>query len=71
MNESTNITIVTINDIAVEIKEAFILRFKPQTFSSIQHFEEAGEFIRDSALVNIIENDCKYDKLNSSCCMAI
>ena len=60
VNGNANITLVTISDIALETNEFFILRLNAQSFSSIQHIEEKGEFITDIASVNIIDDDCKY-----------
>ena len=44
----------------LEYDDRVLLRFTPDNASLIRGLEDMGEFIRDSAMVNIIDDDCKY-----------
>ena len=58
---SADIRLFTTNDeITLEYNDTVILRFDSQRPSFVQDVENAGEFIRDFAIVNIIDNDRKY-----------
>ena len=50
------------DDITLEYNDTVILRFivNPGLASLIQQLETAGEYIRDTAIVNIIDENRKY-----------
>ena len=52
------------DDITLEYNDTVILRFivHPGLAALIQQLEAAGEYIRDTAIVDIIDNDRKYSK---------
>ena len=57
---SADIRLFTTDDnITLEYDDTVILRFTPDNSSFIPGVEGAGEFIRDTAVVNIIDNDSK------------
>ena len=49
------------DDITLEYNDTVILKFivRSGLETLIQQLEAAGEYIRDTAIVNIIDNDCK------------
>ena len=49
----------TNDDIALEYDDTVILEFEPLYPQYMEELERKGEFIRDSAIVNIIDNDSK------------
>ena len=59
-DNSAKIRLFTINDaITLEYEDSVILRFNPASPLLIPGVEGVGEFIRDTATVNIIDNDRK------------
>ena len=57
---NTEIHLFTTNDeVTLEYEETVILRFKHQFPAFILDIEDNGQFIRDTATVNIIDNDSK------------
>ena len=56
----TNIRLVTLNDhTTLEYNEYVILTFTPGNPAVIPDLERQGEYVRTSAIVNIIDNDRK------------
>ena len=49
------------DDITLEYNDTVVLRFivNPGLAGLIQHIEAAGEYLRDNAIVNIIDNNRK------------
>ena len=59
-DNSASIRLFTTNDeITLEYDDTIILRFVAQREGFVQTVQNAGEFIRDFAIVNIIDNDRK------------
>ena len=59
VNGGINITLVTLNDdITLEYEDTVILRF---SIDPHLPFESTREYIRDTAIVNIIDSDRKCD----------
>ena len=57
---SVDIKLITIDDdIALEYDDTVTLQFNPQDPQKILQLKAAGEFIRDTAVLNIIDNDRK------------
>ena len=57
---SAEIHLYTSNDdITLEYNDTVILRFAPDNPLLIAGVEDAGEYIRDTAIVYIIDNDSK------------
>ena len=48
---------ITEDDITLEYEDTVILRFTPNYHALIPTVEQLGEFIRDTATVNILDND--------------
>ena len=48
------------DEVTLEYEDRVNLGFIPDNASLIRELEDIGEFIRGSAIVNIIDNDCKY-----------
>ena len=64
VENSADIRLITYDDfITLEYEDTVILRFTPGSPAYIQTLEQSGEFIRDSATVNIIDNDRKCEIL--------
>ena len=60
-NPSTEIRLFTVNDeITLEYEDRALLRFNPGSASLIPGLESRNECVRDTATVNIIDNDRKY-----------
>ena len=56
----TNIRLVTLNDdTTLEYNEYVTLTFTPNNPAGITGLEDEGEYVRASAIVNIIDNDRK------------
>ena len=65
-NHSAEIHLFTLHDeIALEYDDTIILRFTPDNNTFISDVENAGQFIRDTAIVNIIDNDSKLLKYSN------
>ena len=61
ISESTDISLVTVDDeMGMECEESIRLEFVHQFPPYIIFLASQGEFIRDTAIVNIIDNDRKY-----------
>ena len=59
----TNFHFVTIDDdVAMEDDEMVILRFYRYYYHFSEELETAGEFIRDMAFINIIDDDGEHYK---------
>ena len=57
---SAEIRLLTTNDyITLEYDDRVLLRFTPNNSDLIPALEGHGEYIRDTATVHIIDNDCK------------
>ena len=64
MENSTDIRLFTTNDeVTLEYEDTVILRFTPQisALDLVKSVEGAGEYIRDTSTVFIIDNDRKYN----------
>ena len=48
------------DEIALEYDDRVLLTFAPDNSDLIPGLLANGEYVRDSATVNIIDNDCKY-----------
>ena len=48
------------DDVCLEYDDRVQLRFTPDFSGLITAVEGAGEYIRDTATVHIIDNDCKH-----------
>ena len=60
-NNKAFMQLFTTNDIiSLEYEDTVTLRFTPSLSNLIQLVEDGGEFIRDTATVNIIDSDRKY-----------
>ena len=60
LNNNAMVRLFTTNDgVTLEYDDTVILRFTPDNPAFIPGVEGAGEFIRDTAVVNIIDNDSK------------
>ena len=60
VTNSAEIRLFTTNDeITLETNERILLTFTPDSSGLIDVVEGEGEFIRGSAIVNIIDNDCE------------
>ena len=60
VTNSAEIRLFTTNDeITLETNERILLTFTPDSSGLIDLVEGEGEFIRGSAIVNIIDNDCE------------
>ena len=58
---NAQVHIFTTNDgITLEYDDSIILVFTPDDPALIPGFEAAGEYIRDTATVNIIDDDSKF-----------
>ena len=44
----------------MELNESVIVQFVHSFIPYISFLESRGEFLRDNAIVDIIDNDCKY-----------
>ena len=65
-NNNTDICLLTVSDvIALEYGDTIILRFTPDNDTFISDVENAGQFIRDTAIVNIIDDDSKLLKFSN------
>ena len=54
----TTVSVVTINDdIALEYRDQVLLKFQPLHDRFIEDLEKAGEFLRDEAFLDILDND--------------
>ena len=61
IENSADIRLFTTNDeVTLEYNDTVILRFTPQMSDLVPSVEGMGEYIRDTATVNIIDNDRKY-----------
>lgn len=49
----------TNDDITLEYDDSVLLTFTPYSNGIIQELENTGEYVRDTATVNIIDNDSK------------
>ena len=59
-DNNTEMYLFTINDdVTLEYDDTVILRFTPDNPALIPVVESRGEFIRDIAVVNIIDDDSK------------
>ena len=57
---SSQIHLFTTNDgIILKYDDRVLLRFTPDIRDLILALEDYGEYVRDTAIVNIIDNDCK------------
>ena len=60
-SNTARIVLFMVNDeVTLEYDDRVHLGFIPDNASLIRELEDMGEFIRGSAIVNIIDNDCKY-----------
>ena len=54
------IPLLAIKDgITLEYNDSVVMTFSPSIASIIEVLKDAGEFLRDTAIVNIIDMDCK------------
>ena len=59
-NPSTHVRLFTVDDeTTLEFEDRVLLRFNPAIAALIPGLEGVNECIRDTATVNIIDNDCK------------
>ena len=59
-SESAQISFVAVYDEIMELNESVIVQFVHSFIPYINFLESRGEFLRDNAIVDIINNDCKY-----------
>ena len=60
---SAEIRLFTANDeVTLEYEDRVRLNFNPTAANLITDLESLGEYVRNSAIVNIIDNDCKFRK---------
>ena len=59
------------DELTLETNDRVLLTFSPDNPELIGGVEGAGEFIRDIAIVNIIDNDCEYSYLCQSVCVTL
>ena len=62
--ERSEISLVTISDTIVEYNETFVLRFEHSSADFESRIMSEGEFIRNIATVNIIDNDGKVYQIH-------
>ena len=56
------IRLFTANDeVTLEYEDRVRLNFDPTTADLITGLEAVGEYVRNSAIVNIIDDDCKHN----------
>ena len=48
------------DEITLEYEDRVLLRFTPAQADFIPGLESSVEYMRDTAIVNIIDNDCKF-----------
>ena len=59
---SAEIRLFTANDeVTLEYDDRVQLNFDPNPADLITGLEALGEYVRNTAIVNIIDNDCKFD----------
>ena len=59
-NNATSIRVFPVNDeITLEYDDRVLLRFTPAVTNFVSDLESQFEYIRDTAVVNIIDNDRK------------
>ena len=58
-DETKIVVMPTRDNISLEYDDTVILTFTPDDPGLISSLETAGEYIRDTATINIIDNDCK------------
>ena len=58
-SEEMDIHLVIFDDVTLEDNETVVLRFTPETPALISSVEDVGQYIRDTAIVNIIDDDRK------------
>ena len=57
---SAEIRLFTANDeVTLEYEDRVLLNFDPILTNLIPRLEALGEYVRNTAIVNIIDNDCK------------
>ena len=62
ISESTDISLVTVDDeMWMECEESIRLEFVHQFPPYVSFLADEGEFIRDTAIVKVIDNDCECD----------
>ena len=60
---SADIRLFTANDeVTLEYEDRVLLDFNPTAADLITALESMGEYVRNTAIVNIIDNDCKFRK---------
>ena len=60
---SAEIRLFIANDeVTLEYDDRVLLNFDPTAANLIPGLESFGEYIRNTAIVNIIDNDCKFRK---------
>ena len=58
---SAEIRLFTANDeVTLEYEDRVRLNFVPTAAILITGLEDLGEYVRNTAIVNIIDNDCKF-----------
>ena len=58
---SAEIRLFTANDeVTLEYEDRVQLNFNPTAAGLITGLESLGEYVRNTAIVNIIDSDCKY-----------
>ena len=58
-NRATIPLLATKDGITLEYNDSVLMTFSPSIGSIIHVLQNAGEFLRDTAIVNIIDMDCK------------
>ena len=59
---SSEIRLFTANDeVTLEYEDRVRLNFDPILADLIPRLEALGEYVRNTAIVNIIDNDCKHN----------
>ena len=58
---SAEIRLFAANDeVTLEYEDRVLLNFYPTAANLITGLEDLGEYVRNTAIVNIIDNDCKF-----------
>ena len=60
---SADIRLFIANDeVTLEYEDRVLLNFDPTAADLVPGLEAVGEYVRNTAIVNIIDNDCKFRK---------
>ena len=57
------------DDVTLEIGVTVILRLHPTAANIVDLVEQRGQFLRDTATVTVLDNDCKYNHYKAENCL--